>query len=120
MDRRVIFVLVFFFTLLSTVLVFAVCLITGQTWLATAVYSLAAMWIVGIISQLLMRHLYLSIVKPMDDAAYEDMVKKELRLDANLDEVESINEVIEHKELPKETAKEEEEELVLHGEDKKL
>lgn len=94
MDRRIIFVLVFFFTLTSTLLVGAVSLLSGQSWLTTALYSLATMWIMGIISQLVIQHLYLGIVKPMDDAKFDEMVEKETSMEIDLDEVEEIDQMV--------------------------
>jgi uncharacterized membrane protein SpoIIM required for sporulation len=93
-DRRIIFLLVFIFTLASTVLVAVVSLMNDQGWIRTAIYSLATMWIVGVVSQLLIQHLYLSIVKPMDDSKREEMLAEQAKMEINLDEIEEIDQVI--------------------------
>ncbi len=68
-------------------------MVSGQGWLVTSLYSLVTMWLVGIISQLLVHHLYLGIVKPMDDEKQESFLSERTRLEVNLDEVEEIDEV---------------------------
>ena len=92
MDRRIVFVVVFFFTLLSTVAVAGVCLLLGKTAFSTVLYSLLTMWVVGIVSQLLMHHLYQAIMKPKEEAREEEKAsKKQTRI--NLDAIEEIDQV---------------------------
>ena len=71
----------------------AICLTTGQTWITTILYSLATMWIIGIISQLALHHLYLAIVKPMENKRFEENLKKENELHFDIDSVERISDI---------------------------
>ena len=93
MDRRILFFLVFSFTLLSTVIVLAICLATRQTWVATILYSLATMWVIGIVSQLSLHHLYLAIVKPIENKKFEESLKRENELHFDIDSVERISDI---------------------------
>ncbi|MCH1430596.1 MAG: hypothetical protein GWP59_03545 [Chlamydiales bacterium] len=93
MDKRALFLIVFIFTLISTLLVGAVSLYIGHSWLDVVLYSLGTMWVVGIISQLLMHHLYLSIIRPIEEEKYKKEVEKELQHTIPLDEVEKIDEI---------------------------
>ena len=92
LDRRITFVLVFFFTTTSTVLVAAVARYVGHGWLTTALYSLVTMWITGIISQLVFHSLYQNIVKPMEDEFY-DQANVQEKLSIDLDSVQTIQQV---------------------------
>lgn len=110
MDKRNIFVLVFFITLFTTILVAVACVLAKHSWMMTAIYTLASMWIVGIVSQLLLNHLYMSIVKPIEDAQ-----NVQERLDAvdhgiDLEEVEEIDPTLNqfHSKFSSQTAEEEE------------
>lgn len=92
MDRRGLFLFVFVFTAASTLLVGAVSIWTEQNWLDTVLYSLVTMWLTGIVSQLLMQHLYLGIVRPMEEEKLETMLAK-AEAEINIDEVEEIDQV---------------------------
>ncbi|SCA58793.1 hypothetical protein AB751O23_AP_00030 [Chlamydiales bacterium SCGC AB-751-O23] len=94
MDKRALFLIVFIFTLISTLLVAGISLYMGHNWLDIVLYSLATMWVVGIISQLLMHHLYLSILRPIEEEKYKTQVKDELQHSIPLDEIEKIDEVV--------------------------
>lgn len=94
MDRRVIFLMVFATTLFSTILVATVSLWAGQSWVRTALFSVATMWIVGILSQILFSNLYQAIVKPLEEEAIEKKVVTKSQ-EINLDEVEAIEEATE-------------------------
>jgi len=94
MDKRALFLIVFIFTLISTLLVAGISLYMGHNWLDVVLYSLATMWVVGIISQLLMHHLYLSILRPIEEEKYKTQVKDELQHSIPLDEIEKIDEVV--------------------------
>lgn len=89
MDRRIVFLLVFTITLSSTLVVAFVSFWVGQSWLRTALFSLATMWVVGIISQVLFLNLYQSIVKPIEEERLEE-VKKVRQQELNLQDVEEI------------------------------
>lgn len=91
MDRRIVFFLVFVITLLSTLVVAGVCLLMRQPLVDTVLYSLAAMWIMGIVSQLLLQNLFYSIVRPLQEA-WQQKVHEEMSPAVNLDEVEEIDE----------------------------
>jgi len=93
-DKRIVFLLVFLFTLVSTILVLFVCIATEQKWLTTVLYTLATMWLVGVLSQLLIQHLYLSIVKPIDDAKFEKNLKEQSVPEIDLEELEEIDQVV--------------------------
>ena len=100
MDKRFVFLLVFLFTLFCTVLVAVVSLLTEQTLLTTVIYSFATMWVTGILSQLVFKHLYLGIVKPMEDSKQGEKLKEERRKELNVAEIERIDQVVK----PKKTA----------------
>ena len=109
MDTRFIFVLVFAITLFTTVLVAAVCLLMGQSLLSMTLYSVASMWITGITTQLLLQHLYRSVVKPLEEEreARKKIERKEMT-SVNLDEVERIDDIslIPEDSLPEEAVEE--------------
>lgn len=90
MDRRIVFFLVFIITLVSTICVSGVCLIMRQPWVDTVLYSLAAMWIMGIVSQLLLQNLFYTIVKPLQES-WQQKVQEEIVSEINLDDVEEID-----------------------------
>ena len=92
MDRRILFFIVFIFTLTSTALVTVVCILTEQRVMDTVLYSLATMWITGIISQLLVQHLYLGIVRPLEEQKYEEKLAH-VKAKINIEEVEYIDQV---------------------------
>ncbi len=94
MDQRHIFILVFLFTLISTCLVAAVSLFTGQGWLVTVLYALATMWIVGILSQVIFRHLYLQVVFPTEVQRTKEELKKGYSRSDELEEVEAIDDAV--------------------------
>lgn len=96
MDKRTIFVMVFFFTLISTILVAIVCVLTGQKALTTVLYSLATMWITGIISQLLFQSLYQSVVVPREEVKQEQEEQEPTMPELNLEGLEEIEEVQQH------------------------
>jgi hypothetical protein len=91
-DRRIVFFCVFSFTVLSTVLVAAVCLLTEQTWIDTVLYSLATMWLIGIVSQVLVHQVYVGIVR----AGEEDKYKSEYetaKARMNIEDIENIDDI---------------------------
>lgn len=108
MDKRIPFLFVFCFTLLSTFLVAFVCFWTEQRYLDSVLFTLAAMWITGIVSQLLVQHLYLGIVRPLEEEKYEKVLAK-AKADINIDEVEEIDQVGELEEAKKKALEVEEE-----------
>lgn len=89
MDRRIVFVLVFLFTLLSTVLVSVTSLLSGQSLMHTVIYSLVTMWLVGIVSELLLSNLYSGIVRPLEEEEQERKKEKEME-EINLEQVEEV------------------------------
>ena len=92
MERRIIFVLVFVFTIMSTLAVGVTCWLSGQNWFTTALYTIATMWITGIVSQLLIHNLYLNIMKPIEEQkSSEDFEKKKIKFD--VDDIEEINQI---------------------------
>ncbi|MCB1135025.1 MAG: hypothetical protein KDK78_02050 [Chlamydiia bacterium] len=93
MDRRIVFFSVMVFTLLSTLLVFAIGLVTGQTLLTAVIYALATMWLMGISSQILLQHLYESVVRPLENERLDEELAK-AKLDVNLEDIEEIDQVI--------------------------
>ena len=95
MSKHVYFFLVFLFTALSTILVFAVCLLNDQTWIVTILYSLATMWICGIFSMLIMRHLYLSVAKPVEDEKLQQQMNDKAAAPIDTDNIENIEQIIE-------------------------
>ena len=92
MDRRGLFLFVFIFTVGTTLLVGSVSVWTNQTLLDTVLYSLVSMWISGVVSQLLMQHLYLGIVRPLEEEKLESMLAK-AQAEININEVEEIDQV---------------------------
>jgi hypothetical protein len=92
LDRRGLFLFVFIFTVSSTLLVTSVSIWTEQNWLDTILYSLVTMWITGVVSQLLMQHLYLGIIRPMEEEKLETMLAQ-AQAEINIDEVEEIDQV---------------------------
>jgi hypothetical protein len=92
-DRRAIFVVVFFFTLLSTVLVAVVSFLSGQGWLHIALYSLATMWIVGVLSQLLLQNLYSSIIRPYEEEKRQRMLEEQMKQEIDIEQVEAVEDV---------------------------
>jgi Na+-translocating ferredoxin:NAD+ oxidoreductase RnfG subunit len=93
MDRKGLFLIVFLFTLASTLAVALVSILTEQGPLYTVLYSLVAMWIVGIISQVLITSVYQSVIKPLEEEKRE-AGRKEVRKELNLSEVEEIDEAV--------------------------
>lgn len=105
MDRRVVFLAVFLLTLVSTVLVVGVCLYTRQTELTTVLYGLVTMWLMGILSQILLQHLYQTVVRPIENQRLDDEIAK-AKLDVNLEDIEEIDQVIQmEKEVGRQAAK---------------
>lgn len=100
MDKRALFLFVFTFTAMSTLLVAFVSFWTGQRVLDTVLFSLATMWITGVVSQLLLQHVYLGIIRPMEELKYERMLAK-AKADINIDDVEEIDQVEELEEAKK-------------------
>lgn len=96
MDRRIVFFFVFIITVTSTVMVGAVCLLTGQSWLNTALYTLAAMWIMGIVSQLLLHNVYHNIVRVHEEENKQKSLQRQ-ESPINLDDIEEIDQVEEMK-----------------------
>lgn len=94
MDKRAVFLLVFCFTLLSTLVVSIVSVLSKHSWIDTVLYSLVTMWVVGIISQLMIHHLYMAIIKPMEEKLFEQRIKKKYSHDIDLDKVEKIDDVL--------------------------
>lgn len=94
MDRRIVFFAVFVITLISTLLVFAVSIYTQQTLMTTVVYGMVTMWLMGIISQVLLQHLYQSMVRPMEHARMDEEADK-AKLEINLEDIEEIDQVAE-------------------------
>ncbi len=76
MDMRVSFFLVFLITLTSMILVAFVSWLSGNSMLHIVLYTLVTMWIMGVISQLLIHNLYLSIIKPIEQKKIEKQLKK--------------------------------------------
>jgi hypothetical protein len=99
-DRRILFVVVFCLTLISTLLVAFVCIMTEQTGLHTILYSLATMWIMGIVSQVLLQHVYLGIVRPLEEDKYEERLDR-AKSQMNIDDIEEIDQVEELEEAMK-------------------
>lgn len=93
MDRRAVFVGVFLFTLISTLLVGGVCLYVGQGIYRSVVYAVVTMWVTGIVSQLALQNLYHAVVRPIEDARLDDRVAR-AKVEVNLDEVEEIDQVL--------------------------
>lgn len=91
-DKRVLFLFVFCFTFFTTVLVALVCFWTEQRILDGILFTLASMWISGIVSQLLLQNLYLGIVRPLEEARLEEKLAKRKFL-VNIDDIETISEV---------------------------
>ena len=102
MDKRILFLFVFIFTLFSTASVSFISLYMDHSWLDTVLYALATMWVVGVASQLLVHFLYLNILRPIEERKYKEKVKDELRHDIPLDEVERIDDVHAGRYLPNE------------------
>ena len=94
MHRSVVFLMVFFFTLMSTILVGVVSWMTGQGIFYTVIYSVATMWITGIVSQVLVLNLYQGVVKPLEEQRVQAK-QEELKEELNLDAVEAIDDAIE-------------------------
>lgn len=94
MDRRSLFFIVFLFTLISTFLVGSVSLATGQGWLVTALYSLVTMWIVGILAQVVVRHVYLQVVYPLEVKKAKDEILESRLLVRDLEDVEEIDRAV--------------------------
>lgn len=94
MDRRVLFTIVFLLTLISTLLVIVIGMLSNQKWLYTALYALGTMWIMGIVSQLLIKHLYFSVVRTVEIAKAEECAKKAAELEIDIDEVERIDQLM--------------------------
>ena len=94
MDRRIVFLLVFATTFLSTLLVGIVALWVGQNWVRIALMSLSTMWVVGILSQILFHNLYQSVVKPLEEEKRDQAVAVQ-HAEINLDEVEEIEQATE-------------------------
>jgi LPS O-antigen subunit length determinant protein (WzzB/FepE family) len=90
-NRKIVFFSVFVFTLVSTLLVFSVCLLSNQTWLVTILFTLSTMWVIGILSQLALHHLYLSVVKPIEDKAFEKKIRKMHEHNYAIEEIEKIS-----------------------------
>ncbi len=95
MDRKSLFFIVFLFTLVSTCIVGSVSLATGQGWLVTALYSLVTMWIIGILGQVVVRHVYLQVVYPLEaKKAKEEVMESHLSV-RDLEDVEEIDAAVE-------------------------
>ena len=60
---------------------------TGQSVIETCLYTIVSMWISGVSSQLLIQHLYNSVIRPLDE--------KREKVAVNLHEVEKIDELLE-------------------------
>lgn len=95
MDRRAVFVLVFIVTFVSTALVAIACLWSKQSLLTTALYSLATMWIMGIVAQLAIHHLWETLIRPMENSQQEQMVaSSKAEEKTNLNEIENIDQIL--------------------------
>ncbi|MBN4067048.1 hypothetical protein JYU14_03090 [Simkania negevensis] len=95
MDRRIIFVFVFVFTLVSTLLVFFASLAAHQTWLNTILYSLTAMWLVGILSQIVVRHIYMRIINTYEMQTKQKKThEKKEQQEHKIEGVEAIDDLI--------------------------
>jgi hypothetical protein len=92
LDRRGLFLFVFILTLGSTILVGSIGVWTEQNWLDIILYSLVTMWITGVVSQLIVQHLYLGIIRPLEEIKLESMLAK-AKAEINIDEVEEIDQV---------------------------
>ncbi len=90
MDKRVNFFLVFAITFVSVIAVAFVSWLKGNSMLHTVLYSLATMWIMGIVSQLLIHNLYLNIVKPIEQQKMEEQIKSK-KYEINADDIEDID-----------------------------
>lgn len=93
MDRRVVFFFVFMITLCSTLLVAFVCFFTGQSAVESVLYTLATMWVMGVISQLLLTNLYQAIIRPLEHERKEKQSVRDDQQFMNLEEVEEIDQV---------------------------
>ena len=91
LERRTVFFLVFCITLASTVIAALVSYASGQTLLRTVLFSLATMWIMGIISQIALQGLYQSVVRPLEQARAESNVED--NMESLIEDVERIDEV---------------------------
>jgi hypothetical protein len=94
MDRRIVFFLVFVITLLSTLLVATICMLTKQSMIESVLYTLATMWIMGVVSQLLLQNLYQAIVRPIEREKQQRVNIENNTLNLNLEEIEEINQVV--------------------------
>ena len=94
MDRRIVFFVVFVITLVSTVLVFSICLLAHQPIFETTLYSVVTMWIMGIVSQLLLQNLYQAIVKPLEDSQRQQIEQRTAE-EINLKDIEEIDQATE-------------------------
>jgi hypothetical protein len=86
MDKRIVFFIVFMITLLSTITAAVISILANKSWVDVVLYSLATMWIMGMLSQVLLQSLYHSIVK-------RDQKREQFNAeytDVNLDDVEAI------------------------------
>ncbi len=95
MDRKSLFFIVFLFTILSTLIVGSVSLATGQGWLITALYSLVTMWIVGILAQVVVRHVYLQVVYPLELKKVKETIMESRLSVRDLEDVEEIDAAVE-------------------------
>ena len=91
MDRRIIFFIIFTITVVSTLLVTAVSIMSGQSWLYTVIYAVVTMWVMGIISQILMQNLYHTIIQPLEEE--KQAIAKEETVQLNLEDLQEIDQV---------------------------
>jgi hypothetical protein len=80
------------------VAVAAISIFFQQQLMYTVIYSLTAMWVMGIVSQIMVKQLYISIVKPLELSKLEAAKNQANSLDLNINEIEAIDSVIEEAE----------------------
>lgn len=69
---------------------------TGQSVIETCLYTIVSMWISGVSSQLLIQHLYNSVIRPLEEERAEmSQAEKREKVAVNLHEVEKIDELLE-------------------------
>ena len=116
MDRRIVFFLVFSFTLFSTLLVAFVCFLTNQTIITSTLYTVVTMWVTGIVSQLLLHNLYQSIVAPLDNEKEEELEEEHAFNYDDIEEIDQVKEIAKGKGKNKEEKEKEGEEKVKNQE----
>lgn len=92
MDRRIVFFMVFILTVITTIMVMGVALLAGQSWLHTVLYGLAAMWVMGIASQILLQTLYQNIATQIHEQQIHEREQQQ-EAEINIEEIDDIDQV---------------------------